>query len=205
MNLDLEKIGSRIRVARRGLGLSQRKLADELDVTERTVRHWELGTSLADTAAVADMSKLFGLSTDYLLGISDFTKPENEFLSEQLGISDKAATNLRYFGKSEYTKVLDYVATDLSSFTDFMHNMGQYFDADYDCVLAEARDSKSIYYEPVKRPNGENEHRILLGRSAGNKSGYDKMKCVTPDIVSAGALQDIQAQLRYWKNTYNQQ
>ena len=90
------------------------------------------------------MSKLFGLSTDYLLGISDFTKPENEFLSEQLGISDKAATNLRYFGKSEYTKVLDYVATDLSSFTDFMHNMGQYFDADYDCVLAEARDSKSI-------------------------------------------------------------
>ena len=60
-------------------------------------------------------------------------------------------------------------------------------------------------YKPVKRPNGENEHRILLGRSAGNKSGYDKMKCVTPDIVSAAALQDIQAQLRYWKTTYNQQ
>lgn len=203
MDLDLKKIGTRIRVARKALGLSQKKLADELGVTERTVRHWELGTSLADTIALADMSALFGLSTDYLLGMSDFTKPENKFLSEQLGISDKAATNLRYFGKSEYTKVLDYVATDLFSFTDFMCNMGQYFDADYNCILAEARDGKSVYYEPVKRPNGETEHRILLGRLAENESGYDKMKCVLPDVVSASALQDMQAQLRQWKNGYN--
>ena len=203
MDLDLKKIGTRIRAARKGLGLSQKKLADRLGVTERTVRHWELGTSLADTVALADMSALFGLSTDYLLGISDFTKPENEFLSEQLGISDKATTNLRYFGKSEGNKILSYIATDLRSFTKFMHNMGQYFDADYNCILAEVRDGKSVYYEPVKRPNGENEHRILLGRSAENESGYDKMKCVLPDIIGAAALQDMQAQLAKWKDAFN--
>lgn len=203
MDLDLKKIGTRIRVARRGLGLSQKKLADRLGVTERTVRHWELGTSLADTVALADMSALFGLSTDYLLGMSDFTKPENKFLSEQLGISDKAATTLRYFGKSEDSKVLDFIATDPLSFNKFMNDMMMYFDADYDCILTEARDGKSVYYEPVKRPNGETEHRILLGRSAENESGYDKMKCVLPDVVSAAALQDMQAALRRWKDTYN--
>lgn len=203
MDLDFKKIGTRIRAARKALGLSQKKLADELGVTERTVRHWELGTSLADTVALVDMSALFGLSTDYLLGISNFTKPENEFLSEQLGISDKAAITLRYFGKSENSKVLDFIATDPLSFNKFMNNMMMYFDADYDCVLTEANDGKSTYYETAKRPSGEAEHRILLGRSAENEFGYDKMKCVLPDVVCAAAMQDMQAQLAKWKDAFN--
>lgn len=202
--MDLKKIGTRIRTARKALGLSQKALADKLGVVERTVRHWELGATQIDIMALTDISKLFGLSTDYLLGISDFTKPENKFLSEQLGISDKAATTLRYFGKSENNKILDYIATDPLSFNKFMNNMGQYFDADYNCVLAEARDGKSTYYAPIKRPNGETEHRILLGRSAENESGYDKMRCVLPDIISAVALQDMQAQLVHWKDSYKE-
>ena len=202
--MDLKKIGTRIRTARKALGLSQKALADKLGVVERTVRHWELGATQIDIMALTDISKLFGLSTDYLLGISDFTKPENKFLSEQLGISDKAATTLRYFGKSENNKILDYIATDPLSFNKFMNNMGQYFDADYNCVLAEARDGKSTYYAPIKRPNGETEHRILLGRSAENESGYDKMRCVLPDIISAVALQDMQTQLVHWKDSYKE-
>ena len=202
--MDLKKIGTRIRTARKALGLSQKALADKLGVVERTVRHWELGATQIDIMALTDISKLFGLSTDYLLGISDFTKPENKFLSEQLGISDKAATTLRYFGKSENNKILDYIATDPLSFNKFMNNMGQYFDADYNCVLAEARDGKSTYYAPIKRPNGETEHRILLGRSAENESGYDKMRCVLPDIISAVALQDMQAQLVHWNDSYKE-
>lgn len=202
--MDLKKIGTRIRTARKKMKISQKTLADKLGVVERTVRHWELGATQIDIVALTDMSKLFGLSTDYLLGISDFTKPENEFLSEQLGVSDQAATTLRYFGKSENSKVLDFIATEPLSFNKFMNNMMLYLDSDYNCVLAEANDGKSTYYETVKRPSGEAEHRILLGRAAENEFGYDKMKCVTPDIISAVALQDMQAQLVHWKDSYKE-
>lgn len=85
-----------------------------------------------------------------------------------------------------------------------MNNMMLYLDSDYNCVLAEANDGKSTYYETVKRPSGETEHRILLGRTAENEFGYDKMKCVTPDIISAVALQDMQAQIIHWKDAYKE-
>ena len=84
--MDLKKIGTRITTARQKMKISQKAFADKLVVVERTVRHWELGATQIDIVALTDMSKLFGLSTDYLLGISDFTKPENKFLSEQLGV-----------------------------------------------------------------------------------------------------------------------
>ena len=171
--MDLKYIGTRIRTARKKMKISQKALANKLGVVERTVRHWELGATQIDIVALTDMSKLFGLSTDYLLGISDFTKPENKFLSEQLGVSDQAATTLRYFGKSENSKVLDFIATEPLSFNKFMNNMMLYLDSDYNCVLAEANDGKSTYYETVKRPSGEAEHRILLGRAAENEIGLD--------------------------------
>ena len=62
--MDLKKIGTRIRTARKEMKISQKALADKLGVVERTVRHWELGATQIDIVALTDMSKLFGLSTD---------------------------------------------------------------------------------------------------------------------------------------------
>lgn len=59
--------GEKIQILRRQKGLSQEQLADELLVSRQAVSKWELDSSLPDTAKIIQLSKLFGVSTDYLL------------------------------------------------------------------------------------------------------------------------------------------
>lgn len=48
-------------------GWSQEDLAEQLDVSRQSVSKWESGTSLPDLDRVLNLSRLFGVSTDYLL------------------------------------------------------------------------------------------------------------------------------------------
>lgn len=48
-------------------GWSQEDLADKLYVTRQAVSKWESGQSLPDVEKIVHMSKLFGVTTDYLL------------------------------------------------------------------------------------------------------------------------------------------
>lgn len=53
------------------LGTSQHELGDRIGVSDKTVSRWEAGISLPGGAALVEMSKLFGCSIDYLLGLTD--------------------------------------------------------------------------------------------------------------------------------------
>ncbi len=48
-------------------GWSQEELAEQLDVSRQSVSKWESAQSVPDMGRVVQMSKLFGVSTDYLL------------------------------------------------------------------------------------------------------------------------------------------
>ena len=48
-------------------GWSQEELADKIYVTRQAVSKWESGQSLPDVEKIVHMSKLFGVTTDYLL------------------------------------------------------------------------------------------------------------------------------------------
>ena len=52
---------------RRSLGLSQEELAEKLNVSRQAVSRWESGTAMPDAANLLQLSKLFGVSADYLL------------------------------------------------------------------------------------------------------------------------------------------
>ena len=56
-------------------GWSQEELADKLYVTRQAVSKWESGNSLPDVEKIVHMSKLFGVTTDYLLGQSEEKQP----------------------------------------------------------------------------------------------------------------------------------
>lgn len=59
--------GEKLQKLRRGSGLSQEQLAEKLDVTRQAVSKWELGDSLPDAGRILTLSRLFDVSTDYLL------------------------------------------------------------------------------------------------------------------------------------------
>lgn len=61
-------ISETIRRLRETAGYSQSQLAKKLDVTRSSVNAWEMGLSTPTIQYVVAMSKLFHISTDYLLG-----------------------------------------------------------------------------------------------------------------------------------------
>lgn len=65
------EIGKNIRLLRKELGLTQSDLAKDLNTTQDTISLWELGKSYPDILSLVKLSKLFNVSTDFLLGLND--------------------------------------------------------------------------------------------------------------------------------------
>ena len=59
--------GEKLYELRKKQGMSQEALASELHVSRQAVSRWELGEVAPDTVNVLALSKLLGVSTDYLL------------------------------------------------------------------------------------------------------------------------------------------
>ncbi len=51
--------------------LSQKELAEKLEVSQRSISSWETGFRQPDFETLEKISKFFNVTTDYLLGISE--------------------------------------------------------------------------------------------------------------------------------------
>lgn len=60
-----------LRYLRVSLGLSQIQLAFNLSSTQRTISNWELGISEPSIDMILSLCRFFGVSADYLLGLTD--------------------------------------------------------------------------------------------------------------------------------------
>ena len=60
-------LGERIALARKQAGLSQEQLGEKLGVSRQAVSKWESGQTNPDVAYVAQMCRLMGVSSDWLL------------------------------------------------------------------------------------------------------------------------------------------
>ena len=68
LNLDLEKVGKRLRKIRLKNGYSQRQLAELLNTTQSTISAYENGETLILTAFAYQIAKQFHISLDELCG-----------------------------------------------------------------------------------------------------------------------------------------
>ncbi len=66
------EIGKKIRELRLQKKWSQTELANKLKTTQDTISLWELGKSYPDVFSVVLLCKTFNVSSDYLLGLSDY-------------------------------------------------------------------------------------------------------------------------------------
>ena len=60
-------MGERITELRKSKGLSQEELAEQLGVSRQSVSKWETGVSIPDTDKAIAMSRIFGVTADFLL------------------------------------------------------------------------------------------------------------------------------------------
>jgi len=61
------EISKKIQQLRIKSGLSQEALAEQLEITRQSVSKWETGQALPDTEKIIQLSRLFGVTTDWLL------------------------------------------------------------------------------------------------------------------------------------------
>ena len=61
------EFGEKLQMLRKARGWSQEELAQQINVSRQALSKWESGASIADTENVIAISRLFGVSTDYLL------------------------------------------------------------------------------------------------------------------------------------------
>lgn len=80
------EFSSRIRSLRFEKNLTQKNVSQRLGVSEVSVRCWESGTKAPSMKAIIALASLFGVSTDYLLGISGEPEKEPILLNKQESI-----------------------------------------------------------------------------------------------------------------------
>lgn len=69
--MDLIKIGTYIAGKRKALGMTQKQLAEQLGMSDKSVSKWERGICLPDVALYAELCQILGISI-------------NEFLQEKI-------------------------------------------------------------------------------------------------------------------------
>ncbi len=62
-------VAERIKYLREQKGLTQADLAKQLGITRSSVNAWEMGISVPSTQYIVELSNIFKVSTDYLLGV----------------------------------------------------------------------------------------------------------------------------------------
>ena len=77
MNTIAEKIVSR----RKELNMTQKELAEKLEISDKTVSRWETGKQIPDALAMPEIAKALKISVGELYGEKekeDFKKEDNE-------------------------------------------------------------------------------------------------------------------------------
>lgn len=76
-------VADRIKELRLSNNMTQADLAKKLNITRSSVNAWEMGISIPSTAYIIELSLLFKVSTDYLLGLSTNITLDISSLSER--------------------------------------------------------------------------------------------------------------------------
>ena len=71
MKKTMHTFPERLKDLRDRLGYTQSDLAKKLSITRASVNAWEMGISAPSTSWLVELSNLFHVTTDYLLGLDD--------------------------------------------------------------------------------------------------------------------------------------
>ncbi|WP_230531738.1 helix-turn-helix domain-containing protein [Microvirga roseola] len=78
-----KEIGSRVRMRRISIGMSQEKLGDMLGLTFQQVQKYEKGTNRISVARLVDIAKILGVDIHFFFNGIKSIKPESGFAEQE--------------------------------------------------------------------------------------------------------------------------
>lgn len=120
----------RLKKLREQRGITQEQVKQAIGCDLKSYRAWEKDGNYPNADYLVELSHLFGVSTDYLLGISDFTNIGNKEMAEETGLSELAIDRLRAIngarpGGEMYPQVLSVIISS-SYFLSFIQQIRSY-------------------------------------------------------------------------------
>lgn len=125
MGRKLPIYAERILTLRKSRELTQEQVSQKIGCDIKSYRSWELGKTLPRTELLISLSKLFGVSTDYILGLIEYTHIGNKEVSEITGLSQRATDTLRQINSSPEGKLYPLVLSRMVDSSFFVPLIGQ--------------------------------------------------------------------------------
>lgn len=91
-----ETFAERLKTLRENAGKKRQEVADSLGITRASLEYYEKGKRKPDIEVLAKVAKYYGVSTDYLLGLSvvPSTDKDIQFVCDYTGLSESAVNML---------------------------------------------------------------------------------------------------------------
>lgn len=122
-------IGERLVKIREEYGYTRKKLADELNRPYRTITNYENGEREPGHDYIIEIAKKFGVSTDYILGLSSTpdlqTKKSPSDLSEEARKIARSYDKMPPHGKGAVRAILNYEEKELSHYSQQEDHTGK--------------------------------------------------------------------------------
>ena len=103
----MSTLANRISKARKKANLTQQQVADRLNVARTSVSHWENGAREPDLKTIRELSELFGVAFEYLVGASKPTPINQDHLD-----------NVHNFIKSELGEDVSIMFRDINAWDE---------------------------------------------------------------------------------------
>lgn len=102
------KVGNIIRTLRQECNLTQKQLADKMNISDKTISKWERGLGCPDISLIPELSDILGVDTQKLL-IGDMTP--NDFVGGNMRntryyVCFNSSWGLWLFGKRNGTRTI---------------------------------------------------------------------------------------------------
>lgn len=98
-------------------GYTQKRLGELLHVSKNSISHYELGKSMPDISVLIEMTDIFDVSMDFLLGLTDFNLSKdllNKSLDKTVKVGNVLESILRLDKehRSDMLKLMRYIEKD---------------------------------------------------------------------------------------------
>ena len=113
MNTQAAIFAQRLKDLRKSIGLTQSDLSKKLGLGRTAVSNYETSRTMPDPITLSELSKLFGVSTDYLLGNTN-NKSEIVHTTNELESHDKFMKNLEVHFMDASERDRDKIYRDIS-------------------------------------------------------------------------------------------
>ena len=96
-----------LKMLRAEKGLTQKEVCEKLGVTLKTLRAWEKGKQYPEGKMIVDLAMLFGVSSDYILCLSEHRHVGNAEISAFTGLTENSINVLRFLNGQGVTNEED--------------------------------------------------------------------------------------------------